>query len=130
MFSFLKKLFGSDKKRYAEQRRKLESKDPAQLKSLAEGKDTHPEILYFLATTGGPEMRRVVALNPSTPVHASTLLATDDSQDVRLALAGRLVELLPDLSGERYSQLYAYAVQALGMLAQDEVFKVRKALST
>lgn len=130
MFSFLKNLFGSDKKRYAAQRKRLESKDPAQLKSLAEGRDTHPEILYFLAKTGGPDTRRAVAINPSTPVHASTLLATDESQDVRLALAGRLVELLPDLSAERYSQLYAYAVQALGMLAQDEVFKVRKALST
>ena len=131
MFGFFKKIFGGNKKKqYAEQRRALESGDPAKLKALAEGRDTNPEILYFLAKNGTPDTRRAVAVNPATPVHASTLLATDESVDVRTALAGRLVDLLPDLTAERYAQLYAYAVQALGMLAQDEVFKVRKALST
>lgn len=132
MLGFFKKLFGGGdkKKRYAEQRRALESGDPAKLKALAESKDTNPEILYFLAKNGTPDTRRAIAINPSTPVHASTLLAMDDSVDVRVALAGRLVDLLPDLPAEKYAQLYAYAVQALGMLAQDEVFKVRKALST
>lgn len=130
MFSFLKKLLGGDKKRYAEQRKRLESGDPAQLKALAEGRDTHPEILYYLAKSGSPETRRAIAVNPATPVQASALLVGDDSVDVRLALAGRLVDLLPHLPPEKHSQLYAYAVQALGILAQDEVFKIRKALST
>src|SRR3954463_5607348 len=103
MFGFFKKFFGGDKKkRYAAQRQALESRDPAKLKALAEGKDTNPEILYFLAKTGNADTRRAVALNPSTPVHASTLLAMDDSVDVRTALAGRLVELLPDLPAEKY----------------------------
>lgn len=58
------------------------------------------------------------------------VLASDKDVDVRLALAARLVDLLPGLSPERHSQLYAYAVQALTALAQDEMFKVRRALST
>jgi uncharacterized protein (DUF2336 family) len=133
-FSFLKDLFGGktapDDAAYAAQKRRLESGDAAALKALAEDKNTHPEILYYLAKTGDAGLRQAVAVNPATPVQAATLLATDQNQDVRLVLAQRLVALLPDLSPERHSQLYAYAVQALGMLAQDEVFKVRKALTT
>lgn len=128
MFSFFKNLFGREK--YAKQKAQLTSGDAAQLRALASGKDTHPEILYFLAKNESPDIRRAVAANALTPVQAATLLATDGNIDVRLALAARLVELLPDIPPEKHSQLYAYAVQALGMLAQDEVFQVRKALST
>jgi len=57
-------------------------------------------------------------------------LAIDSSQDVRIALAGRLVKLLPELSVDDQGKLYAYAVQALGTLALDEVLKIRKSLSS
>ncbi|MCD8562989.1 MAG: DUF2336 domain-containing protein, partial [Alphaproteobacteria bacterium] len=40
------------------------------------------------------------------------------------------VDLLPGLSDDKHSQLYAYAVQALGTLALDEVLKIRVALSS
>ncbi len=128
MFAFLKKLFG--KKAPANQQELLKSGDQQNMMLLATSDGTHPEILYYLAKTGNAETRKAVALNKATPVQASTLLATDDDVDVRVALVARLVELLPGLSPERHSQLYAYAVQALGMLAQDEVFKIRKALSS
>jgi uncharacterized protein (DUF2336 family) len=128
MFSFFKKLFGGEK--YTKQKEQLTSGDAAKLQALASGKDTHPEILYFLAKNESPDIRRAVASNALTPVQAATLLATDGNVDVRLALAARLVELLPGIPPEKHGQLYAYAVQALGMLAQDEVFQVRKALST
>jgi uncharacterized protein (DUF2336 family) len=130
MFGFLKKIIGQDRRKYAAQKKILESGDPAKLRELAQARDTHPEILYFLARTGDASTRNAVALNPSTPVQAASLLANDESPDVRLVLAARIVELLPDLSPDRHGQLYAYAVQALGMLAQDEVFRVRKALSS
>lgn len=129
MISFFKKLFGGGKK-YTRQKAQLTGGDKAQLQTLASSKDTHPEILYFLAKSESPDIRRAVASNALTPVQAATLLAMDGDVDVRLALAARLVELLPDISAEKHSQLYAYAVQALGMLAQDEIFQVRKALST
>lgn len=130
MFGFLKKIIGQDSRKYAAQKKILESGDPVKLRELAQSRDTHPEILYFLARNGDATTRNAVALNPATPIQAASLLANDESADVRLVLAARIVELLPDLSPDRHGQLYAYAVQALGMLAQDEVFRVRKALST
>lgn len=129
MFSFLKNIFGKPDKSPV-QKEMLKSGDPKQMRTLAGNAKTSPEILYYLAKSEDAEIRKAVALNKSTPVQASTLLAGDRDVDVRVALAARLVELLPDLTPERHSQLYAYAVQALGLLAQDEVFKIRKALST
>jgi uncharacterized protein (DUF2336 family) len=99
--------------------------------TLAKDSNTHKEILFYLAEHDPDEkVRMAVARNSSTPLHASTTLAIDSNQDVRLALAGRLVKLLPDLSVDRQSQLYAYAVQSLGTLALDEVLKIRKSLSS
>lgn len=98
---------------------------------LARGTKTSQEILYYMAEHDpDPRVRRAVARNKSTPVQASMVLAGDADIDVRLALAGRLVDLLPGLSADRHSQLYAYVVQALGTLALDEVLKVRKALAS
>lgn len=99
--------------------------------SLARSRKTHPEILYFLAQNDPePEVRRTVAENEAMPVQVTPYLARDNSADVRLALAARLVALLPHLSTEKQSQLYAFAVQSLGTLALDEVLKIRLALSS
>jgi uncharacterized protein (DUF2336 family) len=130
MFRFLKKALGLDRKFYEREKNLLVTGTALQRREMADDTDTHPEALYFLAKDSDPDVRRAVAMNKSTPVQASTLLANDKSADVRIALAARLVELLPGLSAEKHSQLYAYAVQALGVLAQDEVLKIRQALST
>lgn len=99
--------------------------------TLARSDRTHKEILYYLAEHDPePAVRRAVAQNRSTPLQASPRLAIDKDQDVRHALAGRLVQLLPDLSRDKHAQLYAFAVQALGTLALDEVIKVRLALTS
>lgn len=99
--------------------------------SLAENSKTNKEILFYLAEHDpDAHVRQAVARNQTTPIQASNMLATDANLDVRLALAGRLVKLLPDLSVDTQSQLYAYAVQALGTLALDEVLKIRKSLSS
>ena len=98
--------------------------------NLARNERASQEILYYLALHDPSEkVRRAVAANPSTPMQASSLLAKDKSGDVRFLIAQRLVKILPTLSEERYSQLYAFAVQSLGMLALDEVLKIRRALS-
>lgn len=98
---------------------------------MAGDTETRKEILYYLAEKDpSSEVRKAVAGNRATPLHASPVLAQDRDQDVRLALAARLMDLLPDLSEDKHSQLYAYAVQALGTLALDEVLKVRIALSS
>ncbi|MBI3441413.1 MAG: DUF2336 domain-containing protein, partial [Proteobacteria bacterium] len=129
MFAFFRKIFGVDKRRYERQKKLLETGNTEQRQLLANGEDTHPEVLYFLARDTNTNIRLAAATNKSTPVQASALLANDKSVDVRMALAARLVGLLPDLSTEKHGQLYAYAVQALGVLAKDEVLKIRQALS-
>ena len=99
--------------------------------SLAKNTKTNREILYYLAEQDpDPKVRMAVAQNASAPEHVSTILAMDDDTDVRMALAKRLMDLLPDISQDKQSQLYAFTVQALGMLALDEVLKVRLALSS
>lgn len=101
-----------------------------QRQALAQDEHTSQDVLFYLAGADtSKSVRRAVAENPSTPMQASPLLARDPEEDVRLVLARRLVKILPDLSQDKYSQLYAYAVQSLGMLALDEVLKVRKALA-
>lgn len=99
--------------------------------SLAKNDSTHREILYYLAENDpDPKVRRALVKNASLPVQVSGVLAQDDDVDVRLALAERLIKLLPDLSKDNHSELYAYAVQALGTLALDEVLKIRLALTS
>lgn len=63
------------------------------------------------------------------PDHGGDEAASSDA-DIRIALADRLVKLLPSIEAEAHSELYGFAVQALTALAQDEVLKVRHALSS
>ncbi len=127
---FIKRLAGRPKS-YGEQKQASQSSDIKDRLKLARDSDTNKEILYYLAQSDPSEkVRLAVAKNKSMPPHISPVLALDSSQDVRLALAGRLVDLLPDVSRDQQSQLYAFVVQALGTLALDEVLKIRKALSS
>lgn len=119
-----------DPKRYEEERQKAKSSSTKDRLNLAKDPKTHLEILYYLADDQDKKIRRAVAANPSTPVHVSETLASDEDVDVKLALIKRLSALLPDLSQDQYAHLYAFAAQALGILALDEVLKVRLALSS
>ena len=115
---------------YAAQKKTMVSEDVALRHELARSCDTHPEILYYLSADRDAGVRLAVAENSATPLQANALLAKDPSVDVRLALAARLMDLLPGLSDDQQSQLYAFTVQALGILAEDEVLKIRKALAS
>lgn len=120
-----------DPRRYEREKAVASGGDMQARARLAGNARTHPEILYYLAQhDDNPDVRKALVRNRSTPVQAGPILAHDPDVDVRLALAGRLVTLLPDLDEGRHSQLYAFAVQALGVLAVDEVLKIRKALSS
>lgn len=142
MLSIFRKLFGSPKKaasipkpqndpaRYGKERALAASPNVAERLKLARDPQTHLEILYYLAGDEDDAVRLAVAKNGGTPVQASPVIARDRNVDVRLALAHRLMGLLPELSQEQHSQLYAFAAQALGVLALDEVLKVRIALSS
>ena len=115
---------------YERQKEIAQKGSEAERLTLAKSTKTNREILFYLAEHDPmAEVRQRVALNRSTPAQANELLARDDHEDVRLALSGRLVKLLPSLPVDKQSQLYAFTVQALGTLALDEVLKVRRALS-
>lgn len=142
MFAFFKTLFAGDKKpklrltqdpdpvRYEKERALAASKNKKERIKLANNPQTHLEILYYLAADADDEVRLAIAKNGATPIHNAPVMARDKNIDVRLALAHRLMALLPELSEEQHSQLYAYAAQALGVLALDEVLKVRLALTS
>lgn len=131
MFSFIKKFQDNRRQKlYDEQKRQLATGEAKNWLVLARDEQTNPEILYYLAGKGDADVRRAVAHNKSTPLQAASLLAEDRDGDVRLLLAERLLKLLPSLTPERHSQIYAFTVQALGMLAQDEMLQIRRALTT
>tara|TARA_B100001778_G_C18597680_1_gene635594 strand:+ start:1672 stop:2955 length:1284 start_codon:yes stop_codon:yes gene_type:complete len=120
-----------DPQRYEQEKILAQSDNPKDRLRLAKSEDTHKEILYFLADQDDNEaVRKAVAKNHQTPIQASKVIAKDKSIDVRMALLRRLCDLLPDLSEEEYTHLYAHAVQALSNLALDEVLKIRKALAS
>ncbi|MFK7840199.1 MAG: DUF2336 domain-containing protein [Bdellovibrionales bacterium] len=123
--------FSKKPKNYFVQKESLRSAKVKDRMSLAKDPGTNQEILYYLAQSDpDPKVREAVAKNKSTPVHVSPILADDHDTDVRIALAKRLMALLPDVNHDKQSQLYAFTVQALGTLALDEVLKVRLALSS
>ena len=131
--SFFNKIFGkkSNAEIYEAEKNIALSDNVKDRLKVAKNPKTHQEILFYMAQTdGSAEVRLAVAGNKATPVQASGVLSKDKSEDVRLALAGRLATLLPDLSSDKQSQLYKFAVEALGNLALDEVLKVRVALSS
>jgi len=136
MVGFIKKLGLGGKSKasredYGAQIEAMRSDNVKDRMKLAKSSDTSKEVLYYLAEKDPDEaVRKAVAANKALPVQASQFLAKDDSEDVRLALARRLVDLLPQLSADKHSQLYAFAVEALGTLALDEVLKIRLALSS
>lgn len=119
-----------DPERYEAEKEKARSKSSKDRLTLPKNPKTHQEILYYLADDEDERVRRAVAANPATPVHVSEVLAHDSDTDVKLALIKRLTALLPDLSEDQYANLYAFAAQALGVMALDEVLKVRLALSS
>lgn len=131
MPSLITRFFAKKPMDYSAQKESLQSAKVKERMILAKNKGTHKEILYYLAENDpNPKVRKAVAQNASLPLQVSTILAVDHDTDVRLALAQRLMDLLPDVSHDKQSQLYAFAVQALGTLALDEVLKVRLALSS
>lgn len=132
IFDKLKDILGSDRNTDPYNRAKEIATQGSEKKrlSVAKNEKTNREILFYLAENDpSAKVRTAVAKNPSTPYHASKALSTDANIDVRMALAERLVKMLPDISLDKQSRLYAFTVQALGNLALDEVLKIRRALT-
>lgn len=105
------------------------SADAAERLKLATRTDTQPEILYYLAIDQAEEVRRAIADNEATPAQAHLLLANDASEEVRHRLAAKVARLLPDLPEDEAGKARELAIQTLELLAQDELARIRAALS-
>ena len=105
------------------------SADAAERLKLATRTDTQPEILYYLAIDQAEEVRRAIADNEATPAQAHLLLANDSSEEVRHRLAAKVARLLPDLPEDEAGKAREVAIQTLELLAQDELARIRAALS-
>jgi len=91
--------------------------DPRIRSSLAARRDIPEEVLYYLADDEG------------TPRQADVFLARDADPSVRTELATKLTRLAPGLDPEEQEKLYRLTEQALLILAQDQVVRVREILS-
>ncbi|MGE5147653.1 MAG: DUF2336 domain-containing protein, partial [Candidatus Eiseniibacteriota bacterium] len=105
------------------------SSDENVRRKLAQRADLRPELLYYLAEDKAPDVRRAVADNRNTPVHADLILARDSDDDVRTQLAGKIAELAPDLSDSARGKLYDMTCQVIEILARDQLPRVRAVLA-
>ncbi|MBI4184624.1 MAG: DUF2336 domain-containing protein [Proteobacteria bacterium] len=114
---------------YDEAKRLARDPDLAKRVVLARRRDLRPEILYYLAEDAAPEVRRVVAVNPTAPHQANLLLARDRDEEVRTGVAGKLARIFPGLGKREIERLHRTAYEALDALARDELVRVRKILA-
>ncbi len=96
---------------------------------LAARGDVRPEILYYLAGDPDPGVRRHIARNSFTPRHADLLLAQDDDDRVRSDVAGKIANVSFDEAGEEQGNVYRVTMQALEVLAGDQLVRVRQILA-
>lgn len=114
---------------YLESRELARHPDVAERRRLAARTDVRPEILYYLAEDPSALVRREIAVNEATPAHADVLLARDGDEVVRCELARKIARLAPHLSANAREQIWAVTVEALEILAQDQLARVRQALA-
>ena len=114
---------------YEEAKRQASEETVAERRELARRADVQPEILYYLAEDESPEVRRGIAANQATPRQADVILAGDTDDQVRCDLALKIARLLPDLKPDEQTRVRELTLQALEILAQDELPRVRQILS-
>lgn len=114
---------------YEEARAALETHSREARRQLARRPDVEPEILYYLAGDESPEIRKLVAANPATPLQANRLLAADQDADVRCELATKIGRLLPGLDTSEAQRMRDMTVEMLDILASDHLPRVRAILA-
>lgn len=114
---------------YEESRELARHPDAAVRRGLAARTDIRPEILYFLAEDTAAEVRRQIATNDAAPAHANILLAGDRDENVRCDLAQKIGTLLPELSEDERDRIRKLTLDALEVLARDQVTRVRQVLA-
>jgi len=114
---------------YDDAKRMARDPDPKLRERLAARSDLRPEVLYFLAEDHNPRVRRRIAANEATPGQADVLLARDSDGDVRADLALKIGRLAPDLPPGKMDQLQRLTLEALRILADDALPRVRQILA-
>jgi len=108
-----------------DEQRILETGSDGQKQALANRTDARPEVLYYLAEHESAEIRRAIAQNPSTPIHAAEKLTSDEDVEVRAELARKIGRLVPGLKPGEQTALREKAIKVLEALAADQLPKVR-----
>lgn len=114
---------------YEATKQQARDKDPAVRRKLARRKDLRPELLYYLAGDPDVDVRRAVAANAGAPVQADLLLARDKDDEVRTGLAAKIVQVAPGLDDAQRLAARKLTVEALTVLAQDQLTRVRRVLA-
>jgi uncharacterized protein (DUF2336 family) len=96
---------------------------------LGAGSTTQAEILLRLALDPSVTVRAALALNPTAPPAALSLLARDADERVRILIARKLAALAPSLSDTEQASLHQQTIEALGLLVRDEAIRVRAAIA-
>lgn len=122
-------VFGNRPQDYETQKAVIEAGAEGQQKKLATREETKPEILYYLAESGGPAVRRAVAANPSTPRQADFLMASDADEEVRAEIARKIRRLLPDIGPDQADKLRDLTLRTIETLVTDQLPRVRAALA-
>ena len=114
---------------YEDQKRIAREGDHDVRCDLARRGDVRPEILFYLAGDPDPGVRRHIARNEATPRHADLMLAQDDDDRVRSDVAGKIAVSSLAMQGAEQSNVYRVTMQALEVLASDQLVRVRQILS-
>lgn len=114
---------------YEDQKRMASDGDHGERCDLAGRGDVRPEILYYLAGDPDPGVRRYIARNEATPRHADLMLAQDDDDRVRSDVAGKIATSAVDATEADEGNVYRVTMQALEILAGDQLVRVRQILS-
>ena len=114
---------------YDDQKRMARDGSHDERRGLAGREDVRPEILYYLAGDPDPGVRRQIAQNELTPRHADLMLAQDDDDRVRSDVAGKIATSSLTMSESEQTNVYKVTMQALEILAGDQLVRVRQILA-
>lgn len=114
---------------YEREKRLAADPDVEVRRTLARSRTARPEILYYLATDDVAAVRREIAANSQTPMHADLLLVRDPDEVVRADLARKVATLLPGLTADEQSQVRERVIEMVSTLARDAAVRVRQVVA-
>lgn len=114
---------------YEQARSALENKELGDKAILAKEESTQKEVLYYLAEDPSEDIRKKVAGNSNTPLHADKILSKDENEEIRHELARKIARFFPNISDEGSAEISDKALEMIEILANDQLPSVRQILS-